>query len=228
MTKANNTHSETPVKVWDIPVRVFHWTLVGLIALSWWSAEEGGDVMQIHVYSGYAILALVLFRIVWGLIGSTSARFGDFVVGIAAVREHARSVLQRKPISYLGHTPLGGLMILALLGLLLLQAGTGLFANDDILTEGPLMHLITKDTSDLLSEIHGYVFDAILALVALHIAAVLAHLLVKHENLIRPMFTGKKLVPQTLVRPLRFASPLMALVIIAVAGAGVYWLVTQV
>lgn len=212
----------TEVKVWDGPVRLFHWSLAALFAFSWWSGETGGNAMEWHLVSGYAILVLVLFRIVWGFIGSTTARFGHFLRGLGAMLDYAAGLLRRAPSRSVGHNPLAGIMVVLMLIGLLLQAASGLFANDDIVTEGPLAHLVGKSFSDQLTVFHTTLFDVLLALTAIHLAAVLFYRLVKQENLVRPMLTGHKAFPEGTpqLQPLRFVSLWRALAVLA-ACAGV-------
>ena len=211
------------VRIWDLPVRLFHWLLLLLVCFSWYCGEQG--IMDWHKRSGYAILTLLLFRLAWGLVGSTTARFGSFVKGPAAALAYARALRAGTPLPSLGHNPLGGWMVVALLAVLLLQAGTGLFANDDILTEGPLAKLVSKDASDWLTGIHEANFNLLLVLVALHIAAALFYFFVKGENLILPMITGRKRI-EAKASGLRFRSPFLALVALALAAALVWWIVT--
>jgi cytochrome b len=214
------------VRVWDLPVRLFHWSLVALFAFSWWSGKTGGNAMEWHVYSGYAILALVMFRLIWGFIGSTTARFNHFLRGPRRTIAYAAKLLRRAPGQALGHNPLGGLMAVVMLAGLLFQAVSGLFANDDIFTEGPLAHLVTKELSDRLTAIHGLVFNAVLALAAVHVTAVLFYLLFRKDNLVRPMLTGRRLLSEgTGDQVLRFVSPWRALVVLGVCACGVYVLV---
>jgi cytochrome b len=205
------------VPVWDVWVRLFHWAVVALVAFSWWSGTEGGTIMKWHMYSGYAILALVLFRVTWGVVGSTHARFTDFVRGPAAVLGAARELFSRRPMPYAGHNPVGGWMVLALLAALAVQAGTGLFANDDILTEGPLYRHVSKDLSDALTRIHYWNFNVILGLAALHVLGVAHHWIVKRENLVAAMFTGRKQLPAA--PPARFARFRTALAALAASAA---------
>ncbi|WP_282609910.1 cytochrome b/b6 domain-containing protein [Pelagibius sp. Alg239-R121] len=176
--------------VWDMPTRLFHWCLVLLVGTSWLTGELGE--MDWHMRSGFAILTLVLFRLLWGVFGSTTARFAQFVKPPAAAVHYARDLISGKARTYLGHNPLGGWMVVLLLSLLLFQTGTGLFANDDIFTEGPLYHLVTKSTSDWLTVIHKTLFDALLICVGLHVAAAIFYLVVKKDNLILPMINGRK------------------------------------
>ncbi len=213
MTRAPRPDS---LRVWDLPVRLFHWSLLaGLVALY---VTQALGRMELHARVGEAVLALVLFRLLWGLMGSQTARFRDFVGGGRTALAYLRQ--GRSPSA--GHNPLGGWMIVALLGALLVQAGLGLFANDDILFEGPLAHLVSGDTSSLLTHWHGLLFKILAGLAALHVAAVLAHWFGKGENLILPMLTGRKPWPAERPRPvLAFVSPLRALAALAVAVAAV-------
>lgn len=214
------------VKVWDVPVRVVHWALVMLLLFSWWSGEQGGLTMIYHMWSGYAILTLLCFRLVWGFIGSRHARFRDFLYAPKAVVDYARTLSGRRAAVYAGHNPVGGLSALAMLLAILVQAGTGLFANDDVLTEGPLYRYVTKDTSDWLTSIHHYNFYVLLGLAAIHIAAVLYYWVYKRENLVGAMFTGRKRLPDSLAGAGTQAErPTRALITLAVCAALVYALV---
>jgi cytochrome b len=183
------------VQVWDLPVRLFHWMLVALVATSWITAEIGGNAMTIHEWSGFTVLTLVLFRVTWGFFGSGYARFASFVRAPSKALAYARALARGPAPFFPGHNPLGGWMVLVLLASLLVQTSTGLFANDDIMTEGPLARHVSKATSDLLSKVHEINFNVLLVLLALHIAAALYYLLVKRDNLIVPMITGRKQVP---------------------------------
>lgn len=181
------------VLVWDGPTRLFHWLLVALVATSWVTGTLGGDYwLGYHFWSGYAILTLLLFRIVWGLVGGTHARFANFVRGIPSALHHARELLRPGPTADIGHNAIGGWMVVVMLLVLLVQAGTGLFADDDIVTTGPLGDLVASGTRERLTTIHAYNADLILVLAGLHLAAVLSYLILKRQNLIGPMITGRK------------------------------------
>jgi cytochrome b len=215
------------IRVWDLPTRVFHWSIVVLFIFSWVSAEIGGTAMQYHLWSGYAILSLVIFRVLWGVVGSETTRFAHFVRGPRTVMAHARAFLKSGYQSVaLGHNALGGWSVLAMLFALALQTTTGLFANDDLTTEGPLYHLVSKATSDLISEIHSSAFYVLLALVVIHIVAIGFYRVVHRQNLLTPMLTGDKVVPQG-TPALRQASVWLALVLALAAGGAVYWIVTK-
>jgi cytochrome b len=221
---------QAQVKVWDVPVRLFHWLLVLLFAFMFFSGKSGSDWMEWHMRSGYAILALVLFRILWGFAGGTHARFSNFLAGPSDGLRFAQKLLARVPAPYAGHNPLGGWMVLALLLALLFQAGTGLFANDDLLSEGPLASLVSKATSNRLSEFHSWNFNLLLLLAAVHILAVLYHMLFMKENLIGAMFTGVKHLPADAAAgsaSARFASPWFALLLLALAATAVYLIVKR-
>lgn len=172
------------VAIWDLPTRLFHWILVGLIGLSWWSAEYHYEA--IHLYSGLAVLSAIIFRILWGFAGSSTARFASFVRGPKAVFGYLQGSWRG-----IGHNPLGALSVIALLGVVGLQAGLGLFASDeDGLLEGPLAPLISFDASDEVTDLHETLFNVLLALIALHVAAILFYKL-RGKNLFTPMLTGR-------------------------------------
>lgn len=216
------------VRVWDLPVRVFHWLLVVLMTTSVATGLVGGNAMVWHMRSGYAILALVLFRIVWGLVGSTTACFTDFLYSPGRVFAFAKDLFLRRPAHYPGHNPLGGWMVLVLLLAVLFQAGSGLFANDDVSTEGPLYRYISKDLSDKLTGWHRLNIKVLFGLVALHVVAVIYHWLGRGENLVQAMFTGIRAWPSGApVIALRFSSLWLALGLFVAAAIAVWLLVSQ-
>jgi cytochrome b len=221
---------EPGIRVWDPATRLFHWSLVLLVATSVYTGNVGGlREMDLHKLAGYAILTLVLFRLVWGVVGSRHSRFADFVRGPRAVIGYARSLAGATPDRFVGHNPLGGWSVLAMLASLLLQAATGLFARDDILTQGPLAKYVSKETSRLLTAIHETNAVVLYVLIGVHLAAVLGYLLVKKENLIRPMLTGRK--PATTAADIAgdapFARSYAAVAILAAAAAAVWLLVSR-
>lgn len=211
-----------PIKVWDLPVRLFHWAIVMLIFAAWLTQEV--DRMDLHMWVGYAILTLLLFRVGWGFIGSDTARFARFLRSPMAALRHLSHLWRREPDTEIGHNAAGGWMVLAMLVLIGVQAGTGLFSNDDGGTEGPLMHLIGKDRSDWLSHIHYLNFKAIEAVIVLHVLAIAIYAVFKRQNLVRPMVTGTTPMPEGAAAP-RLVSPVWALVTLAVAAGVVAWVV---
>lgn len=214
------------VRVWDLPTRLFHWLLVALVAGSFATGKIGGNAMIYHEWCGEAILALLIFRVVWGFIGSAPSRFGTFLAGPSTVFRYALTLLRRDEDHHLSHNPLGGWSVMAMLLVLLIQAGTGLFANDDIFIEGPLYKWVSKATSDRLTSIHHFNHDVIIVLVAVHVAAVLFHLVYKKENLILPMFTGMKPwkgSPKVAAAPV----PVWLAALVATAAAGAVYLLVR-
>ena len=181
------------ILVWDFPTRLFHWLLVAFVAISFVTGKISTGIMTYHEESGPVIFALILFRIVWGFFGGHYSRFVSFVHGPAEVVRYGLTLFNKDAPKYLGHNPLGGWSILAMLGALLIQVATGLFANDDIVTEGPLYHWVSKSTSDWLTMLHKINQNLIIILVAVHLLAVLFYLIIKRENLIKPMITGFKI-----------------------------------
>jgi cytochrome b len=222
MTKPNTELIAAPV--WDIFVRCFHWSLVALFTFSVISAKLGGNWIEWHVKSGYAILALVLFRVVWGFVGGEYARYGSFLAGPVRGVRFALSLLGKGTQHVAGHNPVGGWMVIVLLLLLALQASLGLFSNDEIATTGPLARYVSDDTSISAMTWHRRIGDMLLILVGIHIAAVLFHVFVKKEGLIRAMFSGKKELPVELAREAnagRKASIALGFVVLTVAIAAV-------
>ncbi|MFL5284960.1 MAG: cytochrome b/b6 domain-containing protein [Rhodopila sp.] len=210
------------IKVWDLPVRLFHWSIVVLIAAAWVTQEF--NLMDWHVWCGYAILTLLLFRVIWGFVGSDTARFTRFLKSPIAALRHLAHLRRREEDREIGHNAAGGWMVLVMLALLGVQAGTGLFSNDDGNTEGPLMHLVDKEQSDWLSKIHALNFNLILAVIVLHVLAIVAYAMLKRQNLVRPMLTGRKDMPGEVAAP-RLVSPVWALVSLAVSVGIVVWVV---
>jgi len=224
--RSKSSGMSLPLRVWDGATRLFHWSVVVLFAVAYLSVTfatgAGADLlMRIHAASGEAMLALLLFRLVWGVVGSQTARFGHFVRNPILALGHLAKMFRREPDLQVGHNAAGGWMVVLLLMLLSVQVGTGLFANDDGATEGPLMHLVSKATSDTLSEIHSISFNLLMAAVAVHVVTIVIYAVFKGQNLTRAMITGKKKLPAATRAP-RMASPLLAgLVFVVAAGIAV-------
>jgi len=220
------------ILVWDAPVRLFHWTLVVLMTVSYFTGRAGGDWMTFHFWSGYAILTLLLFRICWGVVGSTTARFSDFVKGPAAAFAHLGELLGRDKPREAGHNPLGGAMVVILIFAVLLQVAAGLFAadTDTGLVSGPLANLIADKYVDRATAFHHFWVNVLLVLVGLHVVAAVVYLLWKRQNLIGAMFTGRKLlddvvVPGKAAPDLVFASAWRALAILIACAVVVYFII---
>jgi cytochrome b len=181
------------VRIWDLPTRLFHWLLAACVVASIVSAKIGGNAMVWHFRFGYVLLGLLSFRIIWGVIGGRWSRFRSFVKPPAEIVRHLRGGAAT-PVA--GHNPLGALSVLAMLGVLAAQAGSGLFADDEIANSGPLMPLVSGATSSLLTTWHkAYGQWIVIGLVVLHVCAVLWYLWPKRVNLVTPMITGDKHLP---------------------------------
>jgi cytochrome b len=180
------------IRVWDLPVRLVHWLLALTIFGCWLTETLGVAWMQWHMRLGYLALGLAVFRILWGLVGPRYARFSDFLHGPRAVVDYVRSWLKGAPAAHAGHNPLAGWAVMLMLGCILLQAGTGLFHTDDILTAGPMRAAVSADLADRLGGLHAANADVLWILIGLHFAALLAHRYVAGERLAGAMWTGRK------------------------------------
>jgi cytochrome b len=229
------------VKVWDVPTRVFHWALVLLVLLSYLTGEIGGfnftppwsDTMvanmTVHMWSGLAILALVLARVIWGFVGSSTSRFADFVAGPGAIVAYLGQVAKRAVKFTAGHNPAGGAMVILMLALLLTQAGLGLFAKEDDFfgVAGPLNGLVSEDAAKRITELHHDNWEIIEILVLIHIAANVLYWIVLKQNLILAMITGRKDLPaDAAAADARLASPLLAVGVLAISAA-IVWAITR-
>ena len=219
MTEAAGEAAPEPRKIaiWDLPTRLFHWTLAALIAFSWWTAEEHED--DLHIWSGLAVLSLLIFRILWGIFGSSTARFASFVRGPRAVLGYLQGQWRG-----IGHNPLGALSVIALLGLTMLQVGLGLIASDeDGLMQGPLASLVSPDTSEAAVDLHEDLFDVLLIFIGIHVAAIIFYKL-RGKSLFRPMITGKG-DPEEGVEPMKPGKGWAAIVCLIVAIGITRWII---
>jgi cytochrome b len=207
-------------RVWDLPTRLFHWLLVAAFLCSWITAENGW--MDVHFISGYCILGLVVFRIIWGLIGSTTSRFSQFLSNpINGIRYLGR-LPGKTPELEFGHSPSGGWMVLIMLGLLLAQAVMGLFASDELLYQGPLSQMLSSSQAEEITEIHEELGELLPWLIGLHVAVVLWIVWRKKEPILRAMLTGRRPdLPEGSGEGARFVSTGVALVIAAAVAAAV-------
>ena len=205
------------ILVWDLPIRLFHWSLLVLVVAAFVSGQLGGNLIVWHGRCGLAIAGLLVFRLLWGVFGSTHARFASFVPGPQRLLAYVRGQWQG-----VGHNPLGALSVLGLLAVLALQTTSGLFANDDIAFEGPLAALVSKELSDWLSGLHRQNVVVLIALVVLHIAAILFYARVKQDNLVKPMITGYKDVSDPGLQPAR-GGGLPAFVCAVLIAAAAVW-----
>jgi len=221
------TPPDRKTRVWDVPVRVFHWALALLIVSQITTVSLGGNAMEYHLLGGYSILALVLFRIVWGVVGTRHARFANFFRGPLAVLRYARSLTGSDHEKHAGHNPLGGWSVIAMLASVLVQAVSGLFADDDIMTTGPLRKYVSDDVASTCGAIHEANALVLLTLICIHMGAILFYLVKKKENLIVPMFSGFKVSSNAHVESLRPGQGLLrALLVLIACGSLTYAVVT--
>lgn len=217
MSEGREGLREAPV--WDRPTRIFHWVLVVLVVVCYLSGRNGR--FDIHIPAGQALLVLVAARILWGFAGSASSRFRAFIRPVREIVAYLPTLVRREPDGRAGHNPLGGLSVVAMLLVLVVQASLGLFAVDvDGLNDGPLSFLVSYDAAREAAELHAMVVDGLLILVGLHIAAVLFHLLYKRENLTKAMLTGRGRLAAGQTPP-RLVSDRRALLVLVLAAAAV-------
>lgn len=212
--------------VWDLPTRVFHWSLAVLFGVSILTGFNGGlNAMDYHMLSGYTIITLVGFRLLWGIVGSKNSRFLSFIRGPGAIFAHIRTLADPAE-GYAGHNPLGALSIIAMLLALAVQTATGLFSTDDVFVDGPLQHLVSHENSLFITSIHKTNLWILIALVGLHLAAIAWYQLIRKENLLLPMITGWKRLETAVVAERN--NWLLAIVLLGAVAGGVYYLINFV
>jgi len=236
--------SNAATRVWDFPVRIVHWLLVVLIAFSWWSAEKGPGLpasvtssmetntaispygyipwMEWHRWSGFTVLGLIAFRVLWGLFGSETARFGHFLRGPKGIGAYIKKLFSKSSEPHVGHNPLGGWSVFALIVLIIAQTVLGLFAIDtDGIESGPLAAFISFDQGRVAAGLHELTFNILLAFIGLHIFAILFYAVFKRDNLVGPMITGRRKLGESATAP-KIAPFWLALIFAIVAGGLVY------
>jgi|TARA_R110001583_G_scaffold39741_3_gene127309 cytochrome b len=228
-------HSEntqkTRIRLWDFPVRLFHWALVVAIATAWWTNQEA--IINIHELAGYSVLALVLFRIVWGFVGSSNARFKSFVKSPFAALSYLRKLPKgsEEELAYAGHNPAGGLMTVVLLVLVAVQAFTGLFASENtfLFFDGPLVKYVPSGFAEAMNFVHHANINLIYIAVGLHVVAAIGYLFLKNENLIGAMITGTRKVPVSIAarfNAISFKPAWFGVVLLVICGGVVAALIT--
>ncbi len=222
MPPAREPGAATPgggVLIWDLPIRLVHWLIAVLIPFSWWSAHS--DHLSWHRLSGYTVLGLLLFRLLWGVMGSSTARFAQFLAGPRRVALYLRGRLAA-PV---GHNPLGGWSVVALLTVLLIQVGLGLFAVDeDAIEAGPLSKFVSFDTGRAITHWHHQIFWVLVALIGLHLAAILIYAL-RRRNLVEPMITGRAVLAPGVAAPT--LAPAWRLALAAALAFSVTWVIAH-
>jgi len=205
------------VLVWDVPIRLFHWLIATLVAAAY--ATWRLNWMVWHGRIGDALLALLLFRLLWGFFGSETARFSRFLTSPRIAVEHLRYTLLREPDRQVGHNPAGGWMVLFLLALLLAETLTGLYVANDIADVGPLTGIVPAAVANAIEASHAILWDVLLAAIVLHVLAIVGYAAVKGQNLVRPMVTGTKVLPVSLPAPQIAGLARAALLLVGAAAA---------
>ena len=185
----------TRVKLWDPALRLFHWSLVICVGAAWYLGQFGPNIMTLHFYAGYCVIALLVFRLIWGLAGPAPARFSHFIYGPKTTFGYLAGLRKPEPSYWPGHNPIGALSVFAILAVLIAQTGSGLFADpDDFINVGPLADQVSAQANRRASQIHEIASKLILLLVVLHLFAIIFYKRYKGEDLIKPMITGWKWV----------------------------------
>jgi cytochrome b len=187
------------VRVWDLPTRLFHWLAVALVAAAY--ASWRLNWMDWHAWFGEALLALVLWRLLWGFFGSDTARFARFLTAPRVALHYLAQIRHREADREPGHNPAGGWMVLLLLALLLGETLTGIYVGNDVADEGPLTELTPAPIANLITALHRLLWQALLAAVVLHLLAIIVYFAVKRHNLLLPMVTGRKRLPASVPSP---------------------------
>ncbi|WP_431825164.1 cytochrome b/b6 domain-containing protein [Burkholderia sp. F1] len=220
---SNARSARRPVPVWDLPTRLFHWLTVLLVAAAYVIVRL--NWVDLHVRAGETLLALLLFRVLWGCFGSETARFRSFLAPPAAACRHLRHLFRREPDVEVGHNPAGGWMVLLLLALLLGETLTGLYVYNDIAAVGPLTAWVPAPVANAIDELHAALWDVLLVAVALHVLAIELYAAAKGHDLLRPMLTGRKFLPAEIRAP-RLAPAGRALLLFVAAAVAVGLLAT--
>lgn len=210
--------------IWDLPLRIFHWGFVVTVLASWYTSEQEGEMVELHMQLGFVALALIVFRILWGVIGPKHARFSQFIPSPKTLISYLHP--EKKSKAAPGHNPLGALMVVMMIVLISLQAVSGLFINDDIFSSGPYYGSVSKNLEKIMFFLHHNTFDFMIAAIALHLGAIAYYWRIKKQNLVLPMITGKKAANQVSAVDAIPHSKLILGCVVAVCCVGfIYWLV---
>jgi cytochrome b len=212
--------------VWDLPLRLFHWLFAVSILGSWYTAEQEGELIGLHMQLGYYILGLVIFRLIWGFAGTKHSRFNQFFPTPSRIRSYFKASRNGEEQNYSGHNPFGSLMVFLMIVLIMLQALSGLFINDDIFSAGPYYGVLSDEMEKIMKFIHHNAFDVMIGAIVMHILAILYYRFSKNNDLITPMLTGKK--PEKSVKSgdsIVHSKLVVAIIIAVLVAAFVYWLV---
>jgi cytochrome b len=219
-----NTPKQHRRLVWDLPVRLFHWLLVIALVAAWYTSDGERGLIEYHLQIGYFVLGLILFRLIWGVIGTHHAKFSSFFPTKSRFIAYSKSTKKDKKHTTIGHNPVGALMVFATLVLFLAQAVSGLFMKDDVFTTGPYFDSVSNSVQKLMSQIHHNAFDIIVAFAILHIAAILYYFFGKKINLISAMITGYKFRQEENEKIVKSSKLPLAIVVVLLVSLFLYWL----
>jgi len=212
--------------IWDLPLRLFHWLFAISILASWYTSEQEGEMIELHMQLGYFILGLVIFRLIWGFAGTKHSRFSEFFPTPSKIINYLRESETDHQIKYAGHNPLGSLMVFLMILLIVLQAVSGLFINDDIFSSGPYYGILSAEMEKTMTFIHHNTFNVMIGAIVMHVLAIVYYRLKMKTDLVTPMITGKKSEYEIDSNDAISHSRLLAAIVIAIAVAAfVYWLV---
>lgn len=210
--------------IWDLPLRIFHWSFAVTVIASWYTAEQGADLIEIHIKLGFVALALLVFRVLWGIIGPKHARFTQFFPSPKKLLGYLKNSKSQRTTP--GHNPLGAMMVVLMILLISIQAISGLFINDDVFSSGPYYGSISNELEKVMRFLHHNTFDFMIAAIGLHLAAVAYYWRVKKQNLVLPMITGNKPAEQVeAIDAIPHSKIILACVLAVFCVGFVYWLV---
>lgn len=210
--------------IWDLPLRIFHWCFVIVLSALWYTSDQDVGLIELHMKLGYFALFLVLFRLIWGVVGTKHAKFINFLPNYIAIKTYLLNFNKAK--HYAGHNPIGSLMVFLMLFLALSQAISGLFINDDIFSSGPYYGTVSESLEKVFNFIHRNAFDVLAIAALIHVLAVLYYVRVKKQPLIKAIIHGKKRSPfATDSDQIKHSRLLIALVVAGIVAVFIYWLV---
>jgi cytochrome b len=214
------------VLIWDLPLRIFHWLFACTVIASWYTSDQDNDLIDIHMKLGYFALGLLVFRILWGFVGTKHSLFSSFFPTPNRLRLYIADIRNNQIKNSTGHNPLGSLMVFLMIFLISLQAISGLFINDDVFSSGPYYDSVSKEVEQVMMFLHHNVFDFMIAAIVMHLLAIAYYVRIKKQSLILPMITGKKLENLVNVKDkIKHSKILLAVLLVIAVTAFIYWLV---
>ena len=214
------------VLIWDLPLRIFHWLFACTVFASWYTSDQDNDLIDVHMKLGYFALGLLVFRILWGFVGTKHSRFSSFFPTPSRLRLYITDVRNNQVRNTTGHNPLGSLMVFLMILLISLQAISGLFINDDVFSSGPYYDSVSKEIEKVMFFLHHNVFDVMIAAIGMHLLAIAYYVRVKKQSLILPMITGKKSAKFVNVTDIiKHSKVLLAVILVIAVAVFIYWLV---